>query len=198
MKTRPDPRRKVGGFTLVELLVVISIIVVLAAMTFAGINIALTRQKKVQTQTNATGLLQAIEGFYNQYSRLPEFGAQGDESRLEGQSGTELLTILLGKEELNNTTQNKKQIRFLNVDETKMKNKGGLLYSNGGAGAVPQGLYDAWGNAFYVKFDTDYDQEITDPLKSGNIVRNKVVIVYSYGPDGKTGGDFSKDDIKSW
>lgn len=195
MKTRPELRRKVGGFTLVELLVVISIIVVLAAMTFAGINIALTRQKKVQTQTNATGLYQAIEGFYQQYSRLPDFGGTGDEARTEGQSGTELLTILLGKEELNNSTQNKKQIRFLNVDETKMKNKGGLLYSNGGSGATPEGLYDAWGNAFYVKMDTEYDNEMQDPLKSGNVVRNKVVIVYSSGPDGKIG---TQDDIKTW
>ena len=198
MKTRPEPRRHAGGFTLVELLVVISIIVVLAAMTFAGINIAVNKQKKVQSQTTATGLYQAIEGFYNQYSRLPDVGAQGDEMKTEGQSGTELLTILLGKEELNTSTQNKKQIRFLNVQDTKMKNKGGLLFSNGGSGATPEGLYDAWGNPFYVKFDTDYDQEIPDPLKQGNVVRNKIVIIYSYGQDGKSGGKYSNDDVRTW
>ena len=198
MKTRPDLRRSAGGFTLVELLVVISIIVVLAAMTFAGINIAVNKQKKVQTQTNATGLYQAIDGFYQTYSRLPDFGGNSEDMRTEGQSGTELLTILLGKEEVGNSMQNKKQIRFLNTEETKMKNKGGLLYNNGGAGATPEGLYDAWGNAFYVRFDTEYDQEIQDPLKQGNVVRNKIVIIYSYGADGKTGGKYTGDDVKTW
>ena len=195
MKTRPEPRRSAGGFTLVELLVVISIIVVLAAMTFAGINVALNRQKKVQTQTNATGLLQAIEGYYREYNRLPDFGAQGEDSRTEGQSGQELLTILLGKEEVTNTMQNKKQIRFLNTEETKTKNKGGLLYSNGGAGASPEGLYDAWGNPFRVRFATAEPWEIPDPFKPGEVVRGKVAIVFSYGKNGKAG---DRDDIRTW
>jgi hypothetical protein len=164
-------------------------------MTFAGINIAVNKQKAVQTKTNATALLQAVEGFYSTYSRLPDFGAQGEESKIEGQSGAELLTILLGKEELNNSTQNKKQIRFLSVEETKMKNKGGLLYTNGGSGATPEGLYDAWGKPFYIKFDTEYDQEIQDPLKQNNVIRNKIAIVYSYGQDGKPG---TQDDVKTW
>ncbi|WP_035611826.1 type II secretion system protein [Haloferula sp. BvORR071] len=198
MKTRPVSRRRAGGFTLVELLVVISIIVVLAAMTFAGIQIAVNKQKALQTKTNASGLQTAIEGFYSTYSRLPDFGAQGDESQTEGQSGQELLTILLGKEEANNSMQNKKQIRFLTVEETKIKSKGGLLYGQGGSGAKPEGLYDAWGRPFRIMLDTDYDQEINDPLKQGNVVRNKVVIVYSYGPDGKTGGKFAADDVKTW
>src|SRR5688572_23729886 len=118
MKTYSEPPRKAGGFTLVELLVVISIIVVLAAMTFTGINIAVTNQKKLQTQANANSLLQAIEGYYREYDRLPDFGASGDELRMEGQSGSEFLTILLGKEEVTKTMQNKKQMNFLNVGET--------------------------------------------------------------------------------
>lgn len=195
MKTRPEPRRNAGGFTLVELLVVISIIVVLAAMTFAGINIALQKQKKLQTQTNATALVTALEGYYSQYNRIPDFGISGDEARTEGQAGQELLTILLGKEEVTNSMQNKKQIRFLTVEETKQKAKGGLFYSKGGTGATPEGLYDAWGNAFYIKIDTEYKGEINDPLKQGNIIRDKTFIVYSYGNDGKPG---TTDDVKSW
>src|SRR5688572_2750734 len=77
----------------------------------------------------------------------------------------------------------------------KSKAKGGRVYSNGGSGATPEGLYDAWGNPFYLKFDDDYDQEIPDPLTQGNIVRNQTVIIYSYGQDKKLGGG---DDIKTW
>ena len=32
----------------------------------------------------------------------------------------------------------------------------------------------------------------------GNVVRNKIVIIYSYGADGKTGGKYTGDDVKTW
>lgn len=194
MKTRPA-RRANSGFTLVELLVVISIIVVLAAMSFGAANMAINKSKKLQTSNDAMGLQTALNNYYSEYSKLPEFGMSGDEAQTDGQSGSELLTILLGKEEVTDDMQNKKQITFLNSKVNKNKNKGGLVYSNGGSGATPEGLYDAWGNPFYLKFDDDYDQEITDPLEQGNIIRNKQVIVYSYGQDKKLGGG---DDIKTW
>jgi prepilin-type N-terminal cleavage/methylation domain-containing protein len=194
MKTRPA-RRANSGFTLVELLVVISIIVVLAAMSFGAANMAINKSKKLQSSNDAMGLQTALNNYYSEYSKLPEFGMSGDEAQTDGQSGSELLTILLGKEEVTDDMQNKKQITFLNAKVNKNKKKGGLIYSNGGSGATPEGLYDAWGNPFYLKFDDDFDQEITDPLEQGNIIRNKQVIVYSYGQDGKMGGG---DDIKTW
>ncbi len=195
MKTRNEPRRRAGGFTLIELLVVISIIVVLAAMTLTAISMVTKRSRTLQTQAHATGLLQAIQAFHTNYNRLPDAGAPGDELRVEGQSGSELLIILLGKEEVGSPMQNKNQIVFLHVGETTVKTKGGLLYSSGGKGATPVGLYDAWGNALYVKFDTAGKGEIEDPLKPGNVVRDHSVIVYSYGADGKPG---TSDDIKTW
>lgn len=194
MKTRPASRRAAGGFTLVELLVVISIIVVLAAMSFGAANMAMNKAKKVQTLTDANQLVQGIEKFNSEYSRLPDFGAQGEEAQTDGEAGAELLTILLGKEDVTDSMQNKKQIPFVNFKENKNKNKGGLVYSSGGSGARPDGLYDAWGNPFYIKIDTEYDGELEDPLKQGNIIR-KSVIAYSYGADKKIGGG---DDVQTW
>jgi general secretion pathway protein G len=194
MKTRPA-RRANRGFTLVELLVVISIIVVLAAMSFGAANMAINKAKKLQTSNDAMGLQTALNNYYTEYSKLPDFGMTGDEAQTDGQTGAELLTILLGKEEVTDDMQNKKQITFLTAKVNKNKNKGGLVYSNGGSGSTPEGLYDAWGNPFYLKFDDDYDGEINDPLTQGNIVREKQVIVYSYGQDGKLGNG---DDIKTW
>jgi prepilin-type N-terminal cleavage/methylation domain-containing protein len=194
MKTRPVARRAASGFTLVELLVVISIIVVLAAMSFGAANMAMTKAKKLQTSNDARALKQAIQAFNSEYSRLPDFGAQGDEAQTDGEAGAELLTILLGKEEVSDSMQNKKQIAFGNFKINKTKAKGGLVYSNGGSGARPDGLYDAWGKPFYLKLDTEYDGELEDPFKQGNIVRD-TIIVYSYGADGKVGGG---DDIQTW
>ena len=194
MKTRPY-RRAQSGFTLVELLVVISIIVVLAALSFGAAQVAIKKGNTLKAKTDATALETAIQQYYQEYSKLPSIAENSDEIRTEGEAGIELLNILLGKEDDTGTMQNPRKIPFLSVGVGKNRKKGGLIYSNGGAGGQIEGLYDAWGNAFYIKLDTEYEEEILDPLRQGNIVRQKVALVYSYGADGKIGGG---DDVQTW
>ena len=194
MKIRSN-RRAPSGFTLVELLVVISIIVVLAALSFGAAQVAFKKANTLKTRNSVMAVYQAVDQYYQEYSKLPSLGASSDEVRTEGESGIELLNILLGKEDDTGTMQNPRKIAFLTVETGKTKKKGGLIYSNGGAGGQIEGLYDAWGNALYVKFDLEYEDEILDPLTQGNVVRDKKVIIYSYGADGKIGGG---DDVKSW
>ncbi len=153
------------------------------------------RLKALQTKTNATALLQALEGFYFEYKAQPKVASKGADLVTEGQDGIELLTVLLGKGEVTNAMENKKQIRFLTVEETKRKDKGGLFYSRSGTDALPEGLYDAWGHPFHIRFASEPSWEIPDPFKPGQIVRDKSIIVYSYGKNGKPGDE---DDIKSW
>ncbi|HEY1121069.1 MAG TPA: hypothetical protein VGE67_05695, partial [Haloferula sp.] len=88
--------------------------------------------------------------------------------------------------------QNPRQIAFLTARNTKNKKQGGLVYSNSGQ---IEGMYDAWGRALNIKFDDDYDEEITDPVKQGDVVRQKRAIVWSFGADGKFGDN---DEVKSW
>jgi prepilin-type N-terminal cleavage/methylation domain-containing protein len=193
MKTHPI-RRASRGFTLVELLVVISIIIVLAAMSLGGVQIATKRAKTLQTQSDAMALQQAIEQYYQEYSKLPGVGSTSDEIQTRGEAGVELLTILLGKEDDTGTMQNPRKLAFLNVKESRNAKKGGLVYSNGGAGGQIDGLYDAWGQPFNVRLDNDYEGEIPDPIIQGNVVRNRNSLVYSFGPDGRLG----TDDVKTW
>jgi prepilin-type N-terminal cleavage/methylation domain-containing protein len=190
MKTRPY-RRPSRGFTLVELLVVISIIIVLAAMSFGAVSIATRKQKAVTTQAAITALSQAFDQYYSEYSKMPSVGSQ-DEMVTEGESGTKLLTILLGKEETGGEMQNPRQNVFLTTQIGSNKKKGGLVYGNGNQ---IEGLYDAWGRPLNIKFDDDFDDEIQDPVKQGNIVRQKRVIIWSWGADGKFGDN---DEVKSW
>lgn len=189
MKTRPY-RRSRSGFTLVELLVVISIIIVLAAMSFGAISIATKRKNAVTTLTDVTSLYRALDSYYSEYSKFPKVGNQ-DEMVIEGQSGAELITILLGKEETSGDMQNPRQVAFLNPRITKNKKQGGLVYS----GNQIEGYFDAWGRPLHIKFDEDYDDEIQDPIQQGNIVRGKKFIVWSFGADGKFGDN---DEVKSW
>lgn len=194
MKIRSN-RRAPSGFTLVELLVVISIIVVLAALSFGAAQTAIKKANTLKAKTAATNLASSVEQYYQEYSKLPTIGGASDEVRTEGEAGIELLLVLMGKEDDTGTMQNPRKLPFLTVETGKNKNKGGLVYSNGGAGGQIEGLYDAWGQPFYIKMDTEYEDEILDPLIQGNVVRDKKVIVYSYGPDKKIGGG---DDVKSW
>jgi prepilin-type N-terminal cleavage/methylation domain-containing protein len=60
-----------GAFTLVELLVVIAIIAILAAMILPVFNVAMTHAKKTQAKLEANQIVNAIEQYDSQYSRMP-------------------------------------------------------------------------------------------------------------------------------
>jgi prepilin-type N-terminal cleavage/methylation domain-containing protein len=192
MKT-PSPKRTQRGFTLVELLVVISIIAVLAALAFGATNAAMNKAKKVKAQAMETGIQQAIERYYSDYSKLPSVVSGSSSVDTTSQTGVKLITILLGKEESGSTMENPRQVNYLNIQEGKTKKDGGLVYSK--SSGKPEGIYDPWGNAFQILFDDDYNDEISDPLKSGNIIRGKICAVYTLGPDKKPG---TQDDVKTW
>jgi prepilin-type N-terminal cleavage/methylation domain-containing protein len=51
------------GFTLVEVLIVISIIAILASMSFAGIRVVQTKTKMAQTRTEVSQFVQAIDRY---------------------------------------------------------------------------------------------------------------------------------------
>jgi prepilin-type N-terminal cleavage/methylation domain-containing protein len=189
MKTHFYPRSR-SGFTLIELLVVISIIMVLAAFGFAAILKVNHKKDMLVTQTGVTDLSMAMNAYFDTYNRMPSVGGS-DELTADGQAGTELLKILLGKEDSGSEMQNPKGIAFLTTKIGKNRKQGGLIYSGGNV----EGLFDAWGQPLHIKFDEDLDNEIPDPIKQGDLVRQKKVIVWSFGADGKVGDN---DEVKSW
>lgn len=72
MKTKlPVSRRFRAGFTLVELLTVIAIIAILAAMLLVVLASAHTKALKVKAHLEATDLATAIQNYDSVYGRFP-------------------------------------------------------------------------------------------------------------------------------
>ncbi|HEY3860785.1 MAG TPA: prepilin-type N-terminal cleavage/methylation domain-containing protein [Verrucomicrobiae bacterium] len=71
MKQMPVPRNVRKAFTLIEMLVVISIIAILAALLLPALGRGKVQAQRKVCQTEAVGLVGAIEQYYATYSRLP-------------------------------------------------------------------------------------------------------------------------------
>ncbi len=63
--------RKDGGFTLVEILVVISIISILLVISYAGLNIVQTRSRDTKRQSDINVVASALQRFYSDNANYP-------------------------------------------------------------------------------------------------------------------------------
>lgn len=199
MKT-PTTHRRPQGFTLIELLVVIAIIATLSAIAMTAIPAARNNAKRTTSLAVATGIEQAVNQYYHEYSALPSSGGSGDADetvRTDGQQGSDLLAVLMGKEDTQGKMQNKKQLPFLSLKEALGK-KGGVVYGSGNT--KPQALYDDFGNPYFIVLNQDYNETLTlkDSVGGKNQkteLRDRKVVVYTAGADLKLG---TTDDVKTW
>lgn len=190
MKTTPLPlQTRRSAFTLVELLVVISIIALLAAVAMPSFASIFKKMKREQARTLAQSLVNSVKNYYTEYSKypLPKGFSGGEVTPLRTDE------ILTGTLMATNIDSNPKKIKFLPDLKAVEQGSGPGLMTSGEILTV----VDPWGEQYYVMMDADYSGDIDNPdTTSGTPKLYQGVLVYSAGED-KDPSTW-EDNIRTW
>jgi len=159
-----------AGFTLVELMVTIGILLLLAGLMLGGLEAARGKAKKTRARSEIAQIVTAWTAYYGDYKRFPDVGAGGDVDTTE--MGRDAVQILRGKADFKQ--KNPRKIEYMDFHELRTE------------------FLDPWGNPYQVSLDTEpYDGKVSVP----NETINFSVAAWSKGKDGDEG---TPDDVCSW
>ncbi len=196
--TTPKSSRA-AAFSLLEMLVVITIIGILATILIPTGSHVIQYMRKVQTENLAVNLRNGISTYSSQYNRLPfSDRAGGGDLMLTTEETSGLIDVLLSApSDPDAMKYNPRRVTFIGGEHAKTPQSRGI---------VPVGndfrLNDSWGEPFLVYLDTNQDDriEVPNPRGSGTITLFQPVAVISTGPDkvlGSKGGGKS-DDVTTY
>jgi len=183
MKPTPLHTRRPAGFTLLEILVVIAIIMVLAAMTMSGLSYVNEKAKISQTEVFISSVSQALGQYKNDNGDFPP----GDGT----QGSTEEVYDALYGDSLLNDSDTPGQIYLDTLDPNKKGNAKNVKPS--GSSYV---LVDAW------KMNNSSERQEIYYQYPGEMNPSSDFDIWSVGPDHQGGPNGSeserKDDINNW
>ena len=208
-RTRFSDAKFRGGFSLIEILVVIAIVAILMALLFPAFTGVQDQAKRTQAKNDIAQIVTAVNAFYTEYGQYPCDAQTGNEGAdffaADDNANNTLFDILRGDPTNGNVqTYNPKAIAFF--QPTIAKDPANPRSGIGGNGR----LYDPWGSCYRVRMDNNYTGAVENPY-SGNAGFNPIrlgVIAWSIGKDldgakTETGGADKKtgtcnDDVISW
>jgi prepilin-type N-terminal cleavage/methylation domain-containing protein len=203
MKTHRQPATR--AFTLIELLITITIIAILASLTVSGIINAIDQANRLKVRTVSMELKNSIEQFQVDYGRWP---IDSSVNAANGEDAAELLTD--GTNSLVDTLMGIPPASGGAVDLNPKRTPFASFppANNGHHGLVgaarPFKLADMYGQPYHILLDTNGDNQVknpdvinTDPKISTNQAAHVVakVAVYSSGKDQILR---TSDDVTSW
>jgi len=191
------------GFTLLELLVVITIIAILGSLVASQINKAIDEANRVKVLTVVNELKAGINAYQVDYGRFPidsKAAANGEDAPEALTDGSNsLVDALLGIPPVEGGTDlNPKRTQYSQFPSAK-NDRYGLMGTK-----RPYKLNDLWGQPYHLLLDTNGDNQVknpdsanTDPKISQNQAAHLATrsAVYSSGKDQKP---LTTDDITSW
>jgi prepilin-type N-terminal cleavage/methylation domain-containing protein len=144
-----------AGFTLIEILVVVSIIAILASLAVPTANVVMRHAKETQARALIAGLIAGVKSYQTEYNRFPDptyngtagSGYTADQAYAVDGSNNDLLGIL-HPDQTQPPTQasgNPRRIDF--YDPPPAKNGANGTYSAGGS--APFSLNDSWSSPAY-------------------------------------------------
>lgn len=181
--TLPRSRRWFRAFTIVELLVVISIIAVLAAMLLPALSKAKEKAKREQARTEINNIVLAIKQYESTYNgRFPfpsnllppgahdaTFGWAAGASLAGAVSiptNAAVIAILMDAEYYGNSSATPNQNHALNPQRHAFLNAK-KVSDTLSPGVGPDGEYrDPWGNPYIISMDLSYNDRCQDAFYS--------------------------------
>jgi prepilin-type N-terminal cleavage/methylation domain-containing protein len=177
-------RNKAAGFTLVEMLVVVAVIAILAAILIPGIGGARKTAMKRKAEFECNAIKTAVESFFYDFKYMPweEGSGKGqfvgqDKWAEDAESQKAIMAFLRGENKLGKA--------YLEVTSRDSKEKQEDKEDDEGV------FYDPWKNPYHVGIDRNLDQQV----EYKNKTYKARVLVLSLGPDGEEGTD---DDIRTF
>lgn len=176
------------GFTLVELLVVISIIALLAAILLPVLRSSFVKADKGKAQHEMAGIMAALRAFYGDYGKWPgsDNGRAGD-VLYGGKGAADKQSVLMDALRGVDRTSNPRGTSFLDVPRESMQ---GTDADNQQYVQTDGYFLDPWGNPYLIALDTDFNGTLevtglrTPPGPGGAItIQGQTMRVFSYGPD---------------
>ncbi len=193
--TCPRTFRSGPGFTLLELMIVITVISILASLGFVGAKRVLLAAKIHQAKASMHSLIQGISAYRTDYGRypIPKSHQRSGKTDTVLVTNEDLIDILLPSDEAPENPRREVFLTERNATESDPP-RSGVVFNNDGGGY----LVDPWANHYRVLIDTNFDNRLLDPFGENGRGSKRIsasVAAWSLGPDGEEG---TSDDIRTW